>query len=130
MRRFSLLLTVLLFAILSAPAKATPPSNALFGVINGSNVAIYAGDSALGACIQTEAQSPGQAWVPVNTMECGIDQGKLDAHGGAAGYITYLLPDLNRVLQSYFGGGSDVKAQINSALTTAFKLSGGALAPR
>lgn len=126
----ALLATTLLCAILSEPAKATPPANALFGTINGQSVAIYAGDSAFGTCLQGEAQATGQPWTPVFTLECGIDQGKLDAHGGSAGYVTYLLPDINLRLTTYFGGGGDVKGQLNSALTTAFRISNGQLVPK
>ena len=126
----TLLLTTLLCAMLSKPAGATPPANALYGTINGQSVAIYAGDSAFGTCLQGEAQAAGQPWVPVFTLECGIDQGKLDAHGGAAGFITWLLPDINLRLTTFFGGGGDVKGQLNSAFTTAFRISGGQLVPR
>ena len=130
MRLSNLLLTVFAFAMLCGPAKATPPASALFGTINGQAVALYASDSAFGLCIQGEAQAPGQPWNPVLTIECGIDQGKLDAHGGAAGFITWVLPDINIRLKAYFQGGSDAAGQLNNAFTTAFKISGGQLLPK
>jgi hypothetical protein len=115
---------------LAAPAMATPPAQALFGTINGQAVAMYAGDSAFGLCIQGEAQQPGQPWVPVMTIECGITQATLDAQGGAKGYITYLLPDINLRLKAYFGGGSGVAAQLDEAFNVSFKYVGASLQPK
>ena len=130
MRLSNLLLTVFAFVMLSAPAVATPPAQALFGVINGQNVALYAGDSTFGLCIQGEAQQPGQPWVPVMTIECGITQSTIDAQGGAKGYITYLLPDINLRLKGYFSGGSGVAAQLDEAFNVSFKYVGNSLQPK
>lgn len=125
-----MLKSVIALFLMTGAAQATPPSGALFGTINGQQVGIYAGDSAFGTCLQGEAQAPGQPWAPVFTLECGIDQSKLDAHGGAAGFITWMLPDINLRLTAYFGGGSGVAGQLNTSLTTAFKISGGQLVPK
>ena len=119
----------------SAPAKADPPAAALFGSINGRNVAIYAQNSAFGICLELDTQNSAGAWYNFRNIECGIDQGKLDAKGGAAGYITYLLPDINGALATQFGGSSNDPAalviqQVDTALSTAFKFSGAAVVPR
>lgn len=129
-RASGLLVTVLAYAMLCGPARATPPAQALFGTINGQAVAMYAGDSAFGLCIQGEAQQPGNPWVSFMTFDCGITQASLDAHGGAAGYITYMLPDINLRIKSYFGGGSGVAAQLDDAFNSSFKYVGASIAPK
>ena len=116
--------------ILATPALATPPAQALFGTINGQAVALYASNSSFGICFQGEAQQPGQPWVSFMTFDCGITQASLDDHGGAAGYITYMLPDINLRIKGYFGGGSGVEAQLDEAFNTSFKFVGASLQPK
>lgn len=128
MRPFSLLVTVFAFAILSGPAKAAPPSSALFGSVNGTPVAVYAQDSGFGTCFMMDEQINGQ-WVNWYQQFCNTSQADLDAHGGAVGFITYMLPNLNQGLANHFVGAG-VSGQLNSGLTTAFKFSGAALVPK
>lgn len=124
------LLSAIWVACLPKLAAATPPAQALFGTINGQSVAIYASNSSFGVCFQGEAQQPGQPWTSFMTFDCGIDQGKLDAHGGAAGYITYMLPDINARISGYFGGGSGIEAQLDEAFNASFKFVGASLQPK
>ena len=129
MRPFSLLVTVFAFAILSAPAKATPPAQALYGTINGQPVAIFAENSAMGVCLRGETQQA-TAWVPVFSIECGLTVAKIESHGGGAGYVTWLLPDINARLSGYFKGGTGAEAILDEALNVSFRIAGTALVPR
>lgn len=116
-------------SLLSWQAWAVPPAQALYGQINGTPVAIYAGDSSLGLCIIGEAQVSG-TWVSVLSKQCGITQATLDAHGGAKGLIEWLRPDINASLRGFFGGGGDVAGQLDQSLNVDFAISGGQLVPK
>lgn len=124
-----LLATLSLCVMLSGPAKATPPMQALYGTIGSTPVAIYAENSSLGVCVRLEAQR-GIEWASVFSIECGIEQPKLDSHGGAVGYIVYILPDINLRLDSYFQGGTSIEAKLDEAFNTSFKFLGTHLVPK
>ena len=128
MRPFSLLATVFAFAILSAPAKATPPSNALRGTINGTPVALYVGPAGFADCFLFEWQVSGGAWEsPFSPIGCGnISQASVDAAGGPVPFIASWLPYINPSIAGAFGGAGGISAQLNTAFTTAFKFTGAA----
>ena len=128
--RRTVLLAAIWVAMLPSYARATPPAQALFGTINGQGAAIYVSNSTFGYCFQGEAQQPGNPWVNFMTFDCGITQASLDAHGGPAGYITYMLPDINARISGYFGGGSGVEAQMDEAFNASFKFVGSSLQPK
>ncbi len=116
--------------IWASPAWATPPAQALFGFINNQSTAIYAGNSSVGVCIEIETQTAPGIWVFISTMECGLTVDKVNSHGGAQGYIEYIRPDINRILSSYFGGGTDVEAMLDEGFNTFFKFVGTQLVPK
>lgn len=130
MRPFSLLLTVFAFAILSAPAKATPPSSALAGTIQSRSVALYVGPAGFSdACFIFEWQMPGGSWEsPFGPIGCGnISQASVDAAGGPVPFIASWLPYINPSIAAAFGGSGGINAQLNTALSTTFKFTGAAV---
>lgn len=123
-----MLKAVIALFLFVVPAEAAPASGALFGTVNGTPVAVYAQDSGFGTCFMMDEQINGQ-WVNWYQQFCNTSQADLDAHGGAVGFITYMLPNLNQGLANHFVGAG-VSGQLNSGLTTAFRFSGAALVPR
>lgn len=73
----------------------------------------------------------GANWVSVFSIQCEANlEGAIAQHGDARGYITWLLPDVNIRLNSFFNGGSNGEAAIDEALNTSFAISGGQLVPK
>lgn len=109
-----------------AVAWATPPSNALMGTIESRPVALYAGPAGFADCFIFEWQMPNGSWEsPFTPLACGnISQSSVDAAGGPVPFINSWLPYINASIATAFGGQGGVDAQLNTALTTAFKFSG------